>query len=85
MKNTDLKNTIEEVTLHLDEVGDPLLKEANAIHDTLKWLNHLKQQTEDSIRTLAKQRQDLFTKIQKNYVNSEIETADVSTTRAKDL
>lgn len=76
-----LCNSIEKAVPFLDEVGDPLLQEASRIDDTLAKLYAAEAEVARCKRDLKESRDSLLAAVKRNYVDSEIETADVMCNR----
>ncbi len=70
------KTPIEDIVPYLPEVGDPLLKGAKRVKAKIAELARCKRELKES-------RQSLLADVRQNYVDSEIEAAEVMCHRHK--
>lgn len=79
----NLSNQIEKIVRHLHEAGDPLLRRATLIDVKLATLADHEAEVARFKREIAESRASLMADVSRNYVESEIETADVMCNRTK--
>ena len=76
-------NPIEDVVPHLHEVGEVLLVAAMCIEGQQAALERAEAEVTRLRREIEQARNHLLERVRKNYVDSEIEAADVRCSRCK--
>ena len=76
-----LNNPIEDVVRNLDEVGDPIRRKADDVREKIRQVSLATEALRLAERELEQSREGLLSLVRRNWVDSEIETADVATTR----
>ena len=80
LKLEDLANPVEYIVGFLPEAGDPMMKLRERIHEQQAQIRSIEAALKNAQGWLDHDRKRLFEMIQRNYVDSEIETADVKCT-----
>lgn len=77
------RNSIEKVIPHLIEVGQKLLQVVEEIERAKENISLAEKRTRAHKKLLRELRSDAKRMVTKNYVESEVETADVMATRTE--
>lgn len=80
LKLEDLANPVEYIVGFLPEAGDPMMNLRERIHEQQAQIRSIEAALKNAQGWIEHDRKRLFEMIQRNYVDSEIETADVKCT-----